>query len=131
MRDTAGFEEAWEDANEADLDQAVMTAGLLHDVKYSNLVAAYRAENIKAETEHLSVKFKYLGRANPSQLVFKEPYRDEHTYEELPIGFVRSAMPEELVYVCDGVWVGAPLCEAQNDPDGKRVGSRWMIGRKK
>ena len=127
MRDTANSEEEWGDATVADLDRSVMTAGLLHDVRFSNLAAAYRAEDAKAETKHLSVKFKNLsGRIDLTKLVVKEHYRDEYTNEELPMGFVRSAMLGELEYFCDRVWVGVPLSEAQNDPDGKIVGSRWV-----
>ena len=59
IRDTADFEEEWGDSNEPDLDQAMLSAGLLHDVKYSSLAAAYRVEDAKAETENLSVKCKY------------------------------------------------------------------------
>ena len=51
MRDTADFEEEWGDATEADLDRAVTTTGLLHDVWFSKLAAAYKAEGAKAETE--------------------------------------------------------------------------------
>ena len=64
---------------------------------FSSLAAAYRAEDAKAETEHLSVKCKNLsGRIDLTKLVFKEHYRDKYTNEELPMGFVRSAMLEEL-----------------------------------
>ena len=104
-----------------------MTTGLFNDVKYSSLVAAYRAEDAKVESDKLSVKFKYLsGRTAPSQLVFKDQYRDEYTNETLPMEHVRPAMLEELEYFCDRVWVGVPLAEAQNDPSGKIVGSRWV-----
>ena len=39
MRDAADFEEDWGDALDSDLDVAMLSAGLLHDVRYSNLVA--------------------------------------------------------------------------------------------
>ena len=51
MRDTADFEEEWGDSNDAELDHAVMTTGLFNDVKYSSLVAAYRAEDAKVESD--------------------------------------------------------------------------------
>ena len=127
IRDTADFEESWGDANEKDLDQAMVTAGLMHDVRFSSLVAAYRAEDIRLETQNLMVKFKHRGgRIDPTTLVFKDSYKDEYTNEELPIGHVKRAMQEELEYFCDKVWVGVPLAEAQNDPDGKIFGSRWV-----
>ena len=127
MRDTADHEEDWGDSNSAELDVAMVSAGLMHDVKYSSLAAAYRAEDARIETEHMSIKFKYLsGKPNLTNMVFKEAYRDEYTNEELPIGHVRAAMKEELEYFCDKVWVGVPLSEAQNDPDGKIIGSRWV-----
>ena len=47
MRDTADFEEDWGDAQDGDLDQAMLTAGLLHDVRFPSLVAAYRAEDLR------------------------------------------------------------------------------------
>ena len=127
MRDTADHEEEWGDSTEAEVDKAMITAGLFHDVKYSSLAAAYRSQDAMARTENLSVRFKYLnGHVDPAKLVFKEHYRDEYTNEELPMGFVRDAMREELEYFCDRVWVGVPLSEAQNDPNGKIVGSRWV-----
>ena len=42
------------------------------------------------------------------------------------MGHVRLAMQEELEYFCDKVWVMVPLTEAQSDPDGKIIGSRWV-----
>ena len=127
MRDTADFEEEWGDAMEVDLDNAVMTAGLLHDVQFSSIVAAYRAEDLKSDTEKLHVKFKHLkGPVETVQLVFKDSYKDEYTCEELPMGHVRLAMQEELEYFCDKVWVGVPISEAMADKDGKIIGSRWV-----
>ena len=61
-----------------------------------------------------------------TDLVFKEIYKDEYTLEELPMGHVHLAMKEELEYFCDKVWVGVPITEAQADPDGKIIGSRWV-----
>ena len=60
MRDTADFEEDWGDAMEADVDNACMTAGLLHDVTLSSFVAAYKAEDLKSNADQLRVKFLYL-----------------------------------------------------------------------
>ena len=56
MRDTADFEEEWGDQNEADLDHAMLNAGLLHDVKFTSLAAAYRAKDLEEETKRLTVK---------------------------------------------------------------------------
>ena len=73
MRDTADHEEDWGDATEPELNVAMLTTGLMHDVKYSSLAAAYRAENLKAETQNLSVRFKFLdGKISPTKLVFKD-----------------------------------------------------------
>ena len=44
---------------EVDIDNATISAGLLHDVKCSSLVAAFRAEDSKNETEKLQAKFKH------------------------------------------------------------------------
>ena len=127
IRDTADFEDEWGDAMEVDVDNAVMTAGLLHDVKFSSLVAAYRAEDLKTDTEKLQVKFKHKkGRVESLPLTFNNFYKDEYTQEELPMGDVRLAMQEELAYFCDKVWVGVPLNEALADKDGKIIGSRWV-----
>ena len=127
MRDTADFEEEWGDEVEADLDHAMLNAGLLHDVKFTSLVSAYRAKDLKEETKRLSVKFKHKGgKVEHTDLIFKEVYKDEYTLEELPMGHVRLAMQEELEYFCDKVWVMVPLTEAQSDPDGKIIGSRWV-----
>ena len=127
IRDTADHEEEWGDATEKELESAMVTAGLLHDVKFSSLVAAYRAEDLLVETKNLSVKFKHLnGKANMTNLTFKDSYKDEYTGEELPMGHVRNAMLDELEYFCDKVWVGVPIDVARNDPDGKIIGSRWV-----
>lgn len=127
MRDTADHEEEWGDSNGHDIDQAMMTASVFHDTKYSSLVAAFRAEDLEKETRHLKVKFKHAnGRIAPQQLVFKDSYKDEYTGEELPMGHVRTAMAEELEYFCDRVWVGVPMAEAMADADGKIIGSRWV-----
>ena len=64
---------------------------------------------------------------NITNLIFKDAYKDEYTGEELPMGHVRNAMLDELEYFCDKVWVGVPMEEARNDPDGKIIGSRWSI----
>ena len=37
----------WGDANDVELDHAVMAAGLMYDVRFSSLVAAYRADDLK------------------------------------------------------------------------------------
>ena len=75
----------------------------------------------------LSVQFKYKGgRVQHTHLIFKEFYQDEYTLEELSMGHVRLAMQEEIEYFCDKVWVMVPLTEAQSDPDGKIIGSRWL-----
>ena len=47
MRDTADHEEQWGDANDVELDHAVMAVGLMYDVRFSSLVAAYRADDLK------------------------------------------------------------------------------------
>ena len=65
MRDTADHEEEWGDSLETDLNKAMITSGLMHDVKYSSLASAYRSQDAMARTENLSVKFKHLaGRTN-------------------------------------------------------------------
>ena len=55
MRDTADFEEEWGDETEDDLNHAMLNAGLLHDVKFTSLVSAYRAQDLKEETKRLTV----------------------------------------------------------------------------
>ena len=127
IRDTADHEEEWGDSTDRDLEQQMITASVMHDVKHSSLAAAYRAEDVKGETEHLSVKCKYKsGRTESTKLKFKDSYRDEYTNEELPLGEVRLAMLDELEYFCDKVWVLVPMEEALNDEDGKVIGSRWV-----
>ena len=99
----------------------------MHDVRFSSLAAAYRAEDMKNEAHNLQVRFKHkTGRVEPTNLVFKDAYKDEYTNEELPMEHVRVAMQEELAYFCDKVWVGVPIEEALADTDGKIIGSRWV-----
>jgi hypothetical protein len=127
IRDTADHEEEWGDECVSSLDATVMSAALLHDVRTSSLVAAYRAKDLEEETQGLSVRFKHMnGRIEPVNLNFKDFYKDEYTSEQLPMGHVRLAMQEELAYFCDKVWVGVPMAEALEDTDGKIIGSRWV-----
>ena len=127
IRDTADHEEEWGDEVEPNLAQKMLTAGLMHDVKFSSLAAMYQAEDAKKDSENLSVKCKYKsGRTESTNLVFKDSYRDEYTNEDLPLGHVRHAMLDELEYFCDKVWVLVPLEEAQKDEEGKIIGSRWV-----
>ena len=127
IRDTADHEEEWGDECVSSLDAKVMSAALLHDMSCSSLVAAYRAKDLEESTANLSVRFKHHnGRIEDVNLSFKETYKDEYTCEELPIGHVRTAMQEELAYFCDKVWVGVPMSEALDDPNGKVIGSRWV-----
>ena len=123
MRDTSDAEEKWGDECHADVASAMVTAGMLHDVKHTGIAAAYMAEDTKAATNNLSVKVKYAdGRTGTTDLVFKDTYRDEYTNEQLPMGHVRHSMHDELIYFCDKVWVLVPIDEV----DGKVIGSRWV-----
>ena len=125
IRDTADHEEEWGDECVSSLDATVMSAALLHNVRASSLVAAYRAQDLKEETEPLSVKFKHnSGRIESVNLRFKDAYKDEYTSEQLPMGHVRLAMQQVLAYFCNKVWVGVPRADALNDRDGKVIGSR-------
>ena len=75
----------------------------------------------------LEIKCKFRnGKSDVVSLKFKDSYKDEYTSKYLPIGHVRRAMHEELEYFRDKVWVAVPLSEAQNDAEGKIVGSRWV-----
>ena len=64
-------------------------ARLLHAVKFTSLVAVYRAQDLKEEK-------RKKGSVEHTDLVFREVYKDEYTLEELPMGHVRLAMKEEL-----------------------------------
>ena len=123
MRDTADAEEKWGDECHEDVSAAMVTAGLFQDVKQTSVAAAYMAEDAAAATENLTIKVKYAnGRTATTNLVFKDRYVDEYTREDLPIGHVRTAMHDELLYFCDKVWELVPIDEV----DGKVIGSRWV-----
>ena len=82
VRDTADFDEKTGDETKSDLSHAILNAGLLHDVKFTGLVAAYRAQDLKEETERLSVKLKIINGKNAwSNMVFKKVYKDKYTIE--------------------------------------------------
>ena len=51
MRDTADFEEKWGNETKVDLDHIMLNVGLLHYVKSTSLVSAYRAQDLNDETE--------------------------------------------------------------------------------
>ena len=57
---------------------------------------------------------------------FKPAYKDEYTSEELPTAQTHSAIMEELNYFNDKVWVGVDIKQAQADPVGKVISSRWV-----
>ena len=131
MRDTADLEEEWGDETEKDIDSAMINSSLFHSPKFSSLAAAYRAMDVEEETRALKVKCKYgNGKNEMLTLKFKDVYKDEYTCESLPIGHVRRSMHDELQYFCDKVWVAVPLSEAQNDAEGKIIGSRWVNSNK-
>ena len=99
------------------------SVGAMHDVQDISVAAAYKAEDEDASTEKLTVKLKYLdGKVGTTELVFKDSYRDEYTNELLPLGHVKRAMHDELLYFCDSVWVLVPVGEVT----GKTIGSRWV-----
>ena len=51
---------------------------MFHDSKSSSIVAAYKAQDLKEETERLMVKFKRKGgKVEHKQLWFKDSYKDE------------------------------------------------------
>ena len=77
MRDTADFEEDWGDETEADMSHTMLNARLLHDVTFTSLVSAYRAQDFKEETQRLTVKFNFKKvNAEHTDLLFKEVYKD-------------------------------------------------------
>ena len=123
IRDTADAEEKWGDEVNEDVASAMSAAGLFHDVKTVGVAAALKSEDKVLATENLTVKIKYAnGTSGTTTLVFKESYKDEYTREELPLGHVRAAMHDELLYFCDKVWELVPIDEV----NGKVIGSRWV-----
>ena len=107
MRDTADAEEEWGGECHEDVAAAAVTAGFVQDVKHTGVAAAYLAEHAVAATENLSVKVMYAnGHTATTNLVFKDRHVDEYALEDLPIGHVRHAMHDELIYCCDkfGFW---------------------------
>ena len=127
MRDTADAEEKWGDEVNEDVASAMASAGMFHDVKTVGVAAALKSEDKVMATENLTVKIKYAnGESGTTTLVFKESYKDEYTREELPLGHVRAAMHDELLYFCDKVWELVPIDEVT----GKVIGSRWVNSNK-
>ena len=59
VRDTADAEEKWGDECSEELIASMRTAGVMHDVHDVSVAAAYRAEDLDAATEKLTVKLKY------------------------------------------------------------------------
>ena len=123
IRDTADAQEKWGDECPQEILTTMKSAGAFQDVKQVSVAAAYKSEDKIAATEKLTVKVKYAdGRVGTTELVFKDSYRDEYTNEQLPLGHVRQAMHDELLYFCDQVWVLVPAA----DVSGKVIGSRWV-----
>ena len=123
MRDTADAEEKWGDETTTDVATAMCAAELFHDVHTTSVAAAYTNEDLNAATEKLTVKVKYAdGRTASTELTFKDTFKDEYTNDNLPLGHVRQAMHDELLYFCDNVWKLVPMEEV----NGKVIGSRWV-----
>ena len=123
VRDTSDAEEKWGDECSDEILAKMTTVGMMHDVKDVSVAAAYRSEDKIASTERLTVKLKYGdGQVGPTDLIFKDVYKDEYTNESLPLGHVRQAMHDELLYFCDHVWELVPA----NEVTGKVIGSRWV-----
>ena len=80
VRDTADAEEKWGDECSSELLSTMKSVGMLHDVHDISVAAAYKADDLMAETEKLTVKLKYAnGRVGTTDLIFRESYRDEYT----------------------------------------------------
>ena len=68
VRDTADAEEKWGDECSEELIASMRTAGVMHDVHDVSVAAAYRAEDLDAATEKLTVKLKYAdGRVESTE----------------------------------------------------------------
>ena len=123
MRDTADAEEKWGDETTTDVATAMCAAGVFHDIHTTSVAAAYKNEDLDAATQKLTVKVKYAdGRTAATELTFKDTYKDEYTNEQFPLGHVRQAMHDELLYFCEKVWALVPMEEVH----GKVIGSRWV-----
>lgn len=60
----------------------------------------------------------------------KPRYLDEYTREELPLKELQEAMRDELSYLNENVWEGAPIDEALLVPNAVVVGTRWILSNK-
>ena len=121
-----------DDPVDSDLARSMMPGALFHDAPKS-VVAYVNEENLASDHKHRSTKLR-MGDGSTQRIPLhrhvREQYRDEYTNESLPRPWVESAIHEELNYFNERVWHAVPLQQALDDPDGKIIGSRWIISNK-
>ena len=127
MRDTA-------DANapseyDAEIERATLAAGKSVSSLVNSVECQVRAQH-KAQSEpaiKAFFRFKAGGRVETDLAKnMKERYLDEYTREELPVGLLRAAMHDEIVWLNNHVWEGVPEDTARAEPDAVIVGTRWV-----
>ena len=80
---------------------------------------------------HKPSTFKYNdGRTHKVAWSFNARYLDECTLEPLPQKHIEEAIVDELSYFNDVVWLGVPMKEALDDPEGKVLAGRFVTSDK-
>ena len=109
---------------------AMTRAGRVQDVP-PGVEAKVDAQSKADQVQHYRVPFKYAsGKVVELDLQWKDTYRDEYTNDILPTHHIRSAMAEEMEYLCREVLEGVSLQEALDDPDRVLIGGRWVTSNK-
>ena len=130
IRATEDHEEQWDPIEPAPVTTAMACAGLLQDVP-QYLYAVYQDEAMESQTCDNVVTFRFAdGTTEKIPLVFANAYRDECTGVVLPQGHVKTAVTDEIKYLCDTVWIGVPLAKAHAETEGKIIASRWIDSNK-
>ena len=124
MRDTADALEVQEEERVCHMDMAPMYAF----TETRSLKECLTNDDLVAQIGKVHDVFKMQdGSTIPIKWdQFKPAYKDEYTSEELPTAGTHSAIMEELNYFNDKVWVGVDIKQAQSDPVGKVISSRWV-----
>ena len=101
---------------------AITRAGNIQDIPSSS-EAKIEGQGLADLIAHTRIPFKYAdGRVVELDLKWKEAYRDEYTSDILPNDHIRTAMAEELEYLCREVIEGVPIEGAMADPNKALVG---------
>ena len=129
MRDTTDACESNDDPDEALLRQTGWTSHV--NCLYLNVTAiALPTSTMKDTKIHLRCMNGSTNTLPYDQLKFTDVYRDEYTGQPMNHQLTKDAIVNEIVYVSDKVWRLTSKEHAEQLPDSKIIGGRWVMTNK-